>query len=123
LRAPGKNKGRRIAHPAISARLTGHITLEAHPDGSLLACFDGHAVGLGKFSAGAVDRAQELRTGLPLGSFASDSLVDKEIDLLVRRLARRGLVEYRFGRSADDMDQVVIEPQVPDYWPQAPPRQ
>jgi SagB-type dehydrogenase family enzyme len=120
LRAPGKNKGRRIAPPAISARLTGHITLEAHPDGSLLACFDGHAVGLGKFSAGAVDRAQELRTGLPLGSFASDSLVDKEIDLLVRRLARRGLVEYRFARSADDMDQVVIEPQVPDYWPQTP---
>jgi SagB-type dehydrogenase family enzyme len=120
LRAPGKNKGRRIAPPTISARLTGHITLEAHPDGSLLACFDGHAVGLGKFSAGAVDRAQELRTGLPLGSFASDSLVDKEIDLLVRRLARRGLVEYRFGRSADDMDQVVIEPQVPDYWPQTP---
>ncbi|SHH11499.1 SagB/ThcOx family dehydrogenase [Bradyrhizobium erythrophlei] len=120
MRAPGKNKGRRIAPPTISARLAGHITLEAHPDGSLLACFDGHAVGLGKFSAGAVDRAQELRTGLPLGSFASDSLVDKEIDLLVRRLARRGLVEYRFGRSADDMDQVVIEPQVPDYWPQAP---
>jgi SagB-type dehydrogenase family enzyme len=120
LRAPGKNKGRRIAPPAISARLTGHITLEAHPDGSLLACFDGHAVGLGKFSAGAVDRAQELRTGLPLGSFASDDALDKEIDLLVRRLARRGLVEYRFGRSADDRDQVVIEPQVPDYWPQTP---
>jgi SagB-type dehydrogenase family enzyme len=73
---------------------------------------------LGKFSAGAVERAQELRTGLPLGSFASDgSPVDKEIDLLVRRLARRGLLEYRLGHSRDDKDQVVIEPQIPDYWP------
>ena len=39
-----------------------------------------------------------------------------------------GLVEYRLGRSRNrgdqrgdqGEDQVVIEPQVPDYWPQAP---
>ncbi len=66
-------------------------------------------------------RAQDLRTGLPLNSFASDgSPVDKEIDLLVRRLARRGLLEYRLGHAGDDQDQVVIEPQVPDYWPRTP---
>jgi SagB-type dehydrogenase family enzyme len=95
------------------------MTLDAHPDGNVFACFDGHSDGLGKFSAGAVKRAQELRTGLPLGSFASGGrAVEKEIDLLVRRLARRGLLEYRLGR--DDEDQVVIEPQVPDYWPQTP---
>jgi SagB-type dehydrogenase family enzyme len=117
LRTPGKKTRRRIAPPIISARLSPRITLEARPDGNVFACFDGHSDGLGKFSAGAVKHAQELRTGLPLGSFAPDGrAVEKEIDLLVRRLARRGLLEYRLGR--DDEDQVVIEPQVPDYWPQ-----
>ncbi len=120
MRVPGTKRGRR-APPTISATLGGHITLEAHADGSIVACFDGYAIGLGKFSASAVDRAQDLRTGLPLGSFASDgSSVDKEIDLLVRRLARRGLLEYRLGHSRDAKDQVVIEPQVPDYWPRTP---
>ena len=120
MRAPRKKK-RQIGVPTISARLSGHITLEAQADGSIAACFDGHSVGLGKFGAGAADRAQALSTGLPLGSFASDGrTVDKEIDLLVRRLARRGLLEYRLGRARDDQDQVVIEPQVPDYWPQTP---
>jgi SagB-type dehydrogenase family enzyme len=120
LRAPVKNKGRRTTAPSISARLSGHITLDAQPDGSLAACFDGYAVGLGKFSADAMARGQDLRKGLPLSSFASDrGPVEKEIDLLVRRLARRGLLEYRLGHISDDNDQVVIEPQGPDYWPQA----
>ena len=70
--APGKQKARRIAPPAISARLIGHITLEAQPDGAIAAYFDGYAVGLGKFSAEAAARAQGLSTGLPLESFASD---------------------------------------------------
>jgi len=119
LRAPGKTRGRRIAPPEISARLSAHITLEAEADGNILASFDGHSVGLGKFSAAAVKRAQDLRMGLSLGSFAQQaSAVDKEIDLLVRRLARRGLLEYRLGRPGEKNDQVVIEPQVPDYWPQ-----
>ena len=95
--------------------------LETHADGSIVACFDGHSVGLGKFSARAVDSARHLRTGLPLRSFASDGRkIDTEIDLLVRRLARRGLLEYRLGHSREDKDQVVVEPQVPDYWPQTP---
>ena len=122
MRAPGKKKRKlRIAPPAISARLSAHIRLEAHADGNLLACFGGHSVGLGQFSPDAVDRAQELRTGLPLGSFASTSRkVDQEIDLLIRRLARRGLLEYRLGHSRDETEQVVIEPQVSDYWPRTP---
>ena len=119
MRVPGKKKGRRIAPPTISARLSAHITIEVRADGSVFACFDGHSDGLGKFSADAVNRAQELRTGLPLGAFASGGrAVEKEIDLLVRRLARRGLLEYRLGR--DDREQVVIEPQMPDYWPRTP---
>ncbi len=106
--------------PAISARLSSHITLEVRADGGIAAGFDGYSIGLGKFSAAAGKRAQELRTGLPLASFASGRTVDKEIDLLVRRLAQRGLLEYRLGRARDERDQVVIEPQVPDYWPRAP---
>jgi SagB-type dehydrogenase family enzyme len=121
LRAPAKNRGRKTA-PTISARLGGQLTLATHADGSIAAGFDGgYSVALGKFSAGAVDRAQGLRAGLPLGSFGPDgTAVDKEIDLLVRRLARRGLLEYRFRQSHDGDDQVVIEPQVPDYWPRTP---
>jgi SagB-type dehydrogenase family enzyme len=114
-----KNQGRGTTTPSISARLSGHITLDTQSDGSIAACFDGYAVGLGKFSADAMARAQELRKGLPLSSFASDGgRVEKEIDLLVRRLARRGLLEYRLGQAGQD--KAVIEPQMPDYWPRTP---
>jgi SagB-type dehydrogenase family enzyme len=112
----------RPAAPApVSARLRRHLRLEPQANGEIIACFDGYSVGLGTFSTGAADRAQELRIGLPLSSFASDSRkIDKEIGRLVRRLARRGLLEYRLGRSRNGEDLVVIEPQAPDYWPQAP---
>jgi SagB-type dehydrogenase family enzyme len=120
-KVPGKKKGRRIKPPGISARLIGFVTLEAQTDGNIAAYFDGYAVGLGKFSAEAAARAQGLSTGLPLGSFPPDgNLVDKEIHLLVRRLARRGLLEYRLGNADDDKDRVVVEPQIADYWPQTP---
>jgi len=106
----------------LSARLAAHVTLEARADGTIVVCFDGHLLPLGEFSARAALRAQELRTGLPLRALASGrSSVDTEIDRLVRRLARHGLLEYRLGRSRDGGAQVVIEPQVPDYWPQTPP--
>jgi len=105
----------------VSARLGGRVTLEAHANGEIVACFDGYSVGLGTFSAGAADRAQNLRTGLPLASLASNSRnIDKEINLLVRRLAKHGLLEYRLGRSRIGDDLVVIEPQIPDYWPRTP---
>ena len=105
----------------VSARLRSHVRLEAQANGEIVVGFDGYSVGLGMFSAGAADRAQELCIGLPLSSFASDRRnIGKEIGLLVQRLARRGLLEYRLGRSRNGEDLVVIEPQVPDYWPQAP---
>jgi SagB-type dehydrogenase family enzyme len=112
----------RPAAPApVSARLRGHVRLEAQANGEIVAGFDGYSIGLGTFSAGAADRAQELRIGLPLSSFASDRRnIGKEIGLLAQRLARHGLLEYRLGRSRNGEDMVVIEPQVPDYWPQAP---
>jgi SagB-type dehydrogenase family enzyme len=111
----------RAVPATVSARLGGRVTLEAHVNGEIVACFDGYSVGLGTFSTDAADRAQKLRTGLPLASFASNSRnIDKEINLLVRRLARRGLLEYPLGRSRIGEDMVVIEPQIPDYWPRTP---
>ena len=77
-------------------------------------------VALGTFSAGAAERAQELRTGLPLASFAASGRgSDQEMRLLVQRLARHGLLEYPLRRARDE-DAVVIEPQVADYWPATP---
>jgi SagB-type dehydrogenase family enzyme len=119
LRAPGKKTARPAAPTTLSARLVGHVALEARADGNIVACFGGHSVALGKFSAAAADRAQNLRPGLPLASFASDrSEIDKEMHRLVRRLAGHGLLEYRLGPSRND--RIVIEPQVPDYWPRTP---
>jgi SagB-type dehydrogenase family enzyme len=120
LRAPGKKRRRGAAPGTFSARLGGHITLEVRSNGEIVACFDSHSVGLGRFSAGAADRAQELRIGLPLSSFASDGRNIDEIHVLVRRLAMHGLLEYRLRRSRNGEDLVVIEPQVPDYWPRMP---
>jgi SagB-type dehydrogenase family enzyme len=120
LRAPAIKTGRRAASASLSARLGGRVTLEAQSDGKILASFGGYSLGLGTFSADAADRAQDLRTGLPLASFASGRSIDKELDLLVRRLARHGLLEYQLRRSRDGEDQVVIEPQVADYWPRTP---
>jgi SagB-type dehydrogenase family enzyme len=120
LRAPIK-RGRHAAPPTVSARLSGHVTLEARANGRIIACFEGYSVDLGTFSAGVADRAQNLRIGLPLASFASGGRnIDKEIHLLVRRLARHGLLEYRLQRSQNDEDQVVVEPQIADYWPATP---
>jgi len=120
LRAPGKKTGHRIAPPVISARLVGRIGLEAKADGNIVASFDGYSVGLGKFSSAAADRAPALRKGLALASFAAGRGTDKEIDLLVRRLAQRGLIEFGFGPAHAKKAQVVIEPQVADYWPRVP---
>ena len=121
MRAPEIKKGRRAAPQTVSARLSDHVTLEARANGQIVANFDGFSVELGAFSAGVVDRALDLRIGLPLASFASGRRnSDKEIDQLVRRLARRGLLEYSFRGSGNDEDRVVVEPQVADYWPRMP---
>ncbi len=116
MRAPRKKSGRRAA-ATLSARLLSHITLQAQSGGDIVARFDDVSLGLGKFSAAAAERAKQLRVGLPLSAFASGSReTDKEVHVLVRRLAGRGLIEYRLGRGPSE-DLVVIEPQLPDYWP------
>jgi SagB-type dehydrogenase family enzyme len=112
---------RRDAPAIVSARLLGQVTLEAHANGEIVAYFDGYSVGLGAFGARAVNRALELRMGLPLASFTpGGGKFDKEIVVLVRRLAKRGLLEYRLASPRNGEDLVIIEPQVPDYWPRSP---
>jgi SagB-type dehydrogenase family enzyme len=119
VRAPRKKNGRRAA-ATLSARLLSHVTLHAQAGGDIVARFDDVALGLGKFSAEAAERAKRLHVGLPLNTFASGGReTDKEVLVLVRRLAGRGLIEYRLGRARNE-DLVVIEPQVPDYWPRLP---
>ncbi len=116
MRAPRKKSGRRAA-ATLSARLLSHITLQAQPGGDIVARFDDVSLDLGKFSAEAAERAKDLQFGLPLAAFASGNReTDREIHVLVRRLAGRGLIEYRLGRSRSE-DLVVVEPQLPDYWP------
>ena len=121
MRSPERKSGRPTAPVTLSARLGRHATLEADSGGRLVAGIGDFSFDLGTFGAAVVDRAQHLRAGLPVASFASARRgSDKELDLLVRRLARHGLLEYRLARSRTDKDAVVIEPQLPDYWPRTP---
>src|SRR5262245_59263776 len=104
--------------PALCARLASRVTLEVHASGKIIACRDDTVVGLGAFSAAAADRVQDLRTGLPVAAFASGTRnIDKEMGLLVRRWAGHHMLEYPLTRQPDNVDQIVIEPQVADYWP------
>jgi SagB-type dehydrogenase family enzyme len=77
---------------------------------------------LGTFSGDVANCARALRVGLPLAPSASrgNRKIDKDVELLLRRLAARGLLEYRLGRTREGEDLVVIEPQLADYWPQTP---
>jgi SagB-type dehydrogenase family enzyme len=115
-------KSQRRAAPVISARLSAGVRLEAQANGAILACFGGDTVSMGTFGAAVADRTQELAAGLPLSSLTPGSPnFNKEIELLVRRLAGHGLLEYRIGSPGNGTGSLaVIEPQVPGYWPQTP---
>jgi SagB-type dehydrogenase family enzyme len=116
LGAPRTSARQRAASATLSARLVRQVTLAADSKGEIAARFDGHSLALGKFSAATAGRARALRAGLPLGLLSSRRRsIEKELGSLVRRLARHGLLEYCLERSGTE--QVVIEPQVPDYWP------
>ncbi|MBR0829699.1 SagB family peptide dehydrogenase [Bradyrhizobium manausense] len=104
--------------PAIAARLSHGFSLQLQSDGSIAASLGDYSVNLGRFSEPALNRAQDLVTGLPLESFAGRSVLAREVDALVRRLARHGLLEYRLSAPRGRQDLVVIEPQLADYWPQ-----
>ena len=117
MRAPKAKQTQKKATATLSARLNERVALQAQPDGSLAAMVDGYPVDLGRFSAQALKRAAGLHDGLPLASFAGSKPLAQETAALVRRLARRGLVEYVLARANGDL--VVIEPQLADYWPQS----
>jgi SagB-type dehydrogenase family enzyme len=119
LRAREKKNRRGTAAANIYARLCQQVALEVRPNEEVLASFSGHSVRLGKFGAEAAAHAQELRTGLLLNALSGTSGRNKEIQLLVERLAKRGLLEYRLARSLAGDDAIVIEPQTADYWPRA----
>jgi SagB-type dehydrogenase family enzyme len=108
---------RRIA-PVIAARLNGNFSLQMQADGSIAAFAGDYSVGLGPFSAAAMERARHLTTGLPFASSAGNSALAREVDVLLHRLAQHGLLEYRLSSPHDGKDLVVIEPQVGEYWPQ-----
>nr|WP_245326952.1 SagB family peptide dehydrogenase [Bradyrhizobium sacchari] len=97
--------------------MSHRFSLQMQPDGNIAVFLGDYSVNLGQFSAAAMDRARHLGTGLPLASFAGKSILAREIDALVHRLARKGLLEYRLSSSRNTQDFVIIEPQVPDYWP------
>jgi SagB-type dehydrogenase family enzyme len=122
LSAPGTKSRRGAASPALSVRLGSWARVEAHASGAIVAVFQEESANLGKFGASALHCLEQLRTGVPLASVAPGSQnADKEIELLVRRLALYGLLEYRIGRPDNGLeDLIVIEPQVAGYWPHTP---
>ena len=102
----------------IVARLNGRFSLQVQADGSIAAFVNGYSVNLGQLSKAAMDRARNLTDGVPLASFAGKSAIAREVNVLVHRLARHGLLQYRLSSPRDGQDLVIIEPQVPEYWPQ-----
>ena len=117
MRAPRKRPTRKTA-PVLAARLNGHLSLQVQADGSIAGFVNGYPVNLGQLSKAAIDRTRNLTEGLPLASFAGKSAIAREVDVLVHRLARHGLLEYRLSSPRDGQDLVVIEPQITEYWPQ-----
>ena len=113
MRAPRKKPARKTA-PVIAVRLNGHFSLQMQADGSIAAFVDGYSVNLGQLSPAAMDRARNLTDGLPLASLAGKSAIAREVDVLVRRLARHGLLEYHLSFPRDEQALVVIEPQIPE---------
>jgi SagB-type dehydrogenase family enzyme len=113
----------RSSRAVLSARVQPLVALIVSASGDIAAEVQGHSIGLGRLSERAADRARKLQdAGLRLRSLESARRsTDKEIQELMHRLARHGLLEYRLTDSRSGDDLVVIEPQVPDYWPQMPP--
>lgn len=124
MRAPTGNKKKRKPRAAptiLSARISAHVALDARSNGEIVASFGQYSINLGQFGASVANRVHDLRAGIPLGSFGTDARSSEEqIQLLLRRLAGHGFLEYRLGPSQNGSSEIVIEPQVPEYWPRLP---
>src|ERR1700760_2921558 len=113
-----KKPAPKAAAPALVARVNDQVLLEVYESGKVGAYVDGYAIELGHISQGSVKRAQDFIEGLPVASFSpARKPADKEIELLGRRLARHGFLEYRLMPPRGG-EVATIEPQTPDYWPQ-----
>ena len=105
----------------LAARLRGHVTLEAHASGELFAYVDGYPVSIGRFSAGAAERARELRKGLPFASFSSSGRkIEKEVDLLVRRLSESGFWTIASRARGKVRTSSSSNRRSRGYWPRMP---
>jgi len=118
VRALKATRARRAGPRTVSARLSAQAKLETRPDGHVFVRLEGYSLDLGWFSA-APERVLALHTGVPLASFGSRRSMDRDFTSLTQRLARHGFLEYPVAKRNADV--VVIEPQVPSYWPQTPP--
>src|SRR5262249_13824457 len=101
VRAPGKQRGRGAAAATLSARLIDRAALTLRPDGTLVATVDGYSLPLGRVGADAAAPVrglcvQGLATGVPVDALAADP----ETEAVARRLAARGLLEYRLARAS-----------------------
>jgi len=114
-----KTAARRLAPAVLSVRLGSQVALEKWSNGHLGAVVGFYPLDLGQLSDGATKRALTLKDGLRIGVLADKAPSGQEIARVVRVLARRGLVEYPLTRGADGDELAVIEPQMPDYWPDA----
>src|SRR5690349_5471029 len=110
---------RKAAAPALVARVNEQVMLEVYANGKVGAYVDGYAIEIGNISPGSVKRAQEFSTGLEVASFSpARKPADNEIELLARRLARSGFLEYQLMTPRGGAV-AAIEPQIPDYWPRS----
>jgi SagB-type dehydrogenase family enzyme len=112
-----KKSTQRSVAPTLAARLNANVALEAQADGHVVARYEGYAQSFGQFTPAVHKRLSELRTGLPLASTGRGRAADKEMDVLLQRLARSGLLEYRLLAARGGKNRLLIEPQVADYWP------
>jgi SagB-type dehydrogenase family enzyme len=113
-----KKAAPKLAPLVLSVRLSPHVALAAAAGGRLAADVDGYPLDLGGLSEAAAKRALTLKDGIRLTALAGQKPADKEIALLVERLARQGLIEYVLARKTDGAELAVIEPQMPDYRPE-----
>src|SRR5262249_7421228 len=100
------------------AHVNSQVALEIYENGKVGVYVDGYAVELGQISPETVKRAQGLSQGLPVASFTpAKTRSDQDIELIARRLARSGLLEFRL-MSPRGKNLAAIEPQISGYWPQ-----
>ena len=121
MRAPKATRARRAGPRTVSARLSAQAATRSARRRTHLRSASRAIRSTSERSAPA-RRSGRWRCARACRSPRLDPgrAIDREIESLVRRLARHGLLEYPVRAIKRDADAVVIEPQVPDYWPRTP---